>query len=395
MNIGGPAHHVSLLSGRLNRSRYRTVLLTGALGEGEGSFVDLASHYGVKPRVVPGLRPQIAPLNDLRALIYIIRTIKQLRPRIVHTHTAKAGALGRLAAILSPGSRPVIVHTYHGHVLKGYFGRGSSALFRLVERALARKSDCLIGVSQATVNELVELGVAKESKFRVIPIGLELERLLAVDRSAGDSFRAEAGAAPGDVLAVFLGRLAPIKRVDVLIDAFSLAAERESHLRLAVVGDGELRQTLEGHASRAGVGHLVTFLGFREDLDAIAAGSDVAVLSSDNEGTPVALIEAAAAARPAIATAVGGVPDIVTDATGILVPQGDAPAMADALVRLARDAERRQRMGQAARVHVRERFSAARLIRDIDALYRELLTPAMSASMRGDGHQRQLDTVDK
>jgi glycosyltransferase involved in cell wall biosynthesis len=373
MNIGGPAYHVSLLSGRMDRDRYETLLLTGALGSGEGSFEELAQRYGAKRRVVPGLRPELAPLSDLRALLNLVRIIREFRPDVVHTHTAKAGALGRLAALIAPGARPVVVHTYHGHVLTGYFGRVLNAVYRGAERALALMSDCLIGVSEATVQELVRLRVARACKFRMIPIGLDLGRLLAVERSAGDSFRAEIGADAGDVLAVFVGRLVPIKRVDVLIEAAALATAREPRLRVVIVGDGELRDTLEGQASDLGLGGIVHFLGFRDDLPRIAAGSDLAVLSSDNEGTPVALIEAAAASLPALATAVGGVGDIVTGSTGVLVAPGNPFAFAEALLRLASDRRAREHMGRAAREHVRERFAAVRLVSDIESLYEELL----------------------
>ncbi len=379
MNIGGPAYHVSLLSGRLDRDRYETLLLTGALGDDEGSFEGLAQRYGAARRVVPGLRPEIDPLNDLRALASLVRIIREFRPDVVHTHTAKAGTLGRLAAIITPGTRPVIVHTYHGHVLTGYFGRGLNAVYRNIERLLALKSDRLIGVSDATVEELVGLHVARARKFRAIPIGLDLERLLAVKRSDGAPFRAEVAAGPEDVLAVFVGRLVPIKRVDLLIEAAALASARESRLRVAIVGDGELRSALERQVSELGLGETVRFFGFRDDLSAIVAASDIAVLSSDNEGTPVALIEQAAGGRPSVATAVGGVAEIVTPLTGILVPAGDVEAFARALVQLADDNDGRDRMGLAAREHVRRRFAAERLIADIESLYDELLAERTAA----------------
>jgi len=373
MNIGGPAYHVSLLSGGLDRDRYDTLLLTGALGAGEGSFESLAQRYGATRETVPGLTPELSPLSDLRALVNLVRIIWRFQPDIVHTHTAKAGALGRLAAVITPRKTPVIIHTYHGHVLSGYFGGVLNAVFRNVERILAFKSSCLIGVSDATVDELVRLRVAPPSKFRTIPIGLDLERLLAVTRSDGARFRAEAGAGPADILAVFTGRLVPIKRVDVLLEAVAIAQADGARLRVAIVGDGELRGALEQRASQLGLTETVRFLGFRDDLPAIIAGSDLAVLSSENEGTPVALIEAAAGARPAVATNVGGVPEIVTRSTGILVPPGDARAFAGALLRLAGDREARERMGLASREHVRRRFAADRLVGDVDNLYQELL----------------------
>lgn len=380
MNIGGPAYHVSLLSGCLDRDRYDTLLLTGALGAGEGSFEDLAQRYGATQKTVPGLTPELNPFSDLRALVNLVRIIWRFQPDVIHTHTAKAGALGRLAAVITPRKTPVVIHTYHGHVLSGYFGRLLSAAFRNVERILAFKSSCLIGVSDATVEELVRLRVAPARKFRTLPIGLDLERLLVVTRSDGARFRAEVGAGPADILAVFAGRLVPIKRVDVLLEAAAIAQADAARLRVAIVGDGELRGALERRASQLGLTETVRFLGFRDDLPAIVAGSDLAVLCSDNEGTPVALIEAAAGARPAVATNVGGVPEIVTRSTGILVPPGDARALAGALLRLVGDHEARERMGLAAREHVRKRFAADRLVSDVDNLYQELLQARQSGS---------------
>lgn len=372
MNIGGPAHHVSLLSARLD-DRYETLLLTGALGSGEGSFEGLAREHGATLRVVRGLRPEISPLDDLRALANLVAIVREFRPDIVHTHTAKAGTLGRIAALITPGVRPVIVHTYHGHVLTGYFGRVRNAIFRGIERTLGRFSDALIGVSDATVRELVGLRIAPASKFHTVPIGLELGPLLEADRSDGAAFRGEIAAHDDGVVALFVGRLAPIKRVDVLIDAIAAASATEPRLRLVIAGDGEMRSQLEARVGNLVLERHVTFLGFRHDLRALNAGCDLAVLSSDNEGTPVALIEASAAGRPIIATDVGGVADIVTATTGTRVPAGDSRALADAIVTLARDRDARRRMGLAAREHVRERFTVARLVKDIDALYRTLL----------------------
>lgn len=297
--------------------------------------------------------------------------MRTFQPDIVHTHTAKAGALGRLAARLALGARPIVVHTYHGHVLSGYFPPAKQCAYRLLERGLARTTDQLIGVSQATVDELVALRVAPASRFAAIPIGLDLDPFLAAGPADGAEFRRELGVGPDEVLAVFVGRLVPIKRVDVLLGALTAAGRAGARLRLAIVGDGPLRAELEARSRTLGVD--AEFCGFRTDLPRIAAAADVAVLSSDNEGTPVALIEAAAAACPAVSTHVGGVADIVRPDTGILVAPGDALALGRGLATLAGDRDLRQRMGAAARRHVAPRFGAERLVRDIDALYASLL----------------------
>ena len=375
LNMGGPAHHVGLLGSKLDPERYETLLLHGELGAGEDSLEDVVRARGAAMARVPGLRPELRPHDDARALGSLVRAMRRLRPDIVETHTAKAGMLGRLAAVVAGGRRPKIVHTYHGHVLEGYFGPVKNATYRGLERHLATVSDALIGVSGATVDDLVRLGIAPREQFRVIPIGLDLGPFLESTPADGAEFRAEAGLREGELLLTFVGRLVPIKRVDVLLRAVAHARAGGAPVRLAVVGDGELRPELEALASELGVAGSVWFAGYRADMVPVAAGSDIAVLSSDNEGTPVSLIEAGAAARAAVATRVGGVPDVVTPETGVLVEAGDSTALGEGIARLVGDADARARMGALARGHVAQRFSVERLVEDVEALYDELLRP--------------------
>jgi glycosyltransferase involved in cell wall biosynthesis len=372
MNVGGPAHHVSLLSGRAFPGRFQTLLATGRVGPGEGSFDHLAAEQGATLTMVPGLGPEINPTGDLQALRSLIGTMRRFRPHIVHTHTAKAGLVGRTAALaLRP--RPIILHTYHGHVLEGYFSRTVSGAFTQMERGLARVSDRLIGVSQATVDDLVRLGVAGPDKFEVIPLGLRLERFLERDPEPVGPFRDELGLADGQVLATFTGRFVPIKRLDVLLEAFAHARTQAPQLVLAVVGDGPGRGALEAQAQRLGIADGVRFTGYRHDLPELLGASDMAVLSSDNEGTPVSLIEAAAAARPCVSTRAGGVADVVPPGAGLLVDRGDARGLGDALAQLSGDAGLRRRMGAAAREHAAARFTPERLVENVSGLYDRLL----------------------
>jgi glycosyltransferase involved in cell wall biosynthesis len=366
LNIGGPAYHVSLLSGRLDPDRYETLLVAGRPGPGEGSFEALATRYGARLEMLPSLGPELEPGADLRALRALGRIVRRFRPQIVHTHTAKAGALGRSAALIAArGRRPAIVHTYHGHVLEGYFGPIETAGYRIVERGLARFSDRLVGVSQATVDDLVRLRIAPRERLEVVPLGLDLDRFLELDpRREGPD---------GDAVALYAGRLVPIKRVDLLVRALARARRTGAPVRLVILGDGELRPELEGLACSLGVDQHVTFLGYRHDVAAYLAASDIAVLSSANEGTPVALIEAAAAARPLVGTRVGGVADVVAPGTGRLVEAGDEEALAAALAELAINPTLRLALGVRAREHVRRRYAADRLMDDMDRLYRELL----------------------
>lgn len=372
LNMGGPAHHVSLLSGLLDPSRYETVLVSGRLGAGEASLAEVAERYGVRPHFLTSLGPELNPVADARALAALIGLMRDFRPDIVHTHTAKAGIVGRAAALLASRRRPIIVHTYHGHVLEGYFGRAQSRVYRTVERAAARRTDCLVGVSQATVDDLVRLRVAQRSRFRVIPLGLALEPFLELRGDEGLELRSRLGL-EDDLLATFVGRLVPIKRVDVLLRALAHARSLGAPVRLAVVGDGPLRPRLEALAGELGLEPWVSFLGYRRDLTALAAATDIGVLSSDNEGTPVSLIELAAAGRPLVATDVGGVADVITQASGLVVPPGDPAALGEAISRLANDPARRASMGRSGREHVAARYSAVRLVADVEGLYRELL----------------------
>ena len=366
LNIGGPAYHVSLLSGRLDPERYETLLVAGRPGPGEGSFEQLARRYGARLELLPSLSPEIDPAADARSLRALARIVRSFGPHIVHTHTAKAGALGRTATLLAaPRPRPLIVHTYHGHVLEGYFGPAVTAGYRAIERGLGRFSDRLVGVSQATVDDLVRLRVAAPERFTIVPLGLELERFLSLGPPPERS--------DGDVVALYAGRLVPIKRVDVLLRAVARARAGGARVRLVVLGDGELRPELEALARELGIDAHVSFLGYRDDVVPHLAEADMAVLSSANEGTPVALIEAAAAGRPLVGTRVGGVADVVTPGTGVLVESGDVEGLGAALAELAADAALRLDIGSRAREHVRASYGSARLLADVDRLYRELL----------------------
>jgi glycosyltransferase involved in cell wall biosynthesis len=373
MNLGGPAYHVSLLSGRMDPVRFETLLVSGRVPPGEESSEDLAERYGARLVRSRHLGPALRPLDDLRALGEVVRIARRFRPQIVHTHTAKAGMIGRLAAEACGRPRPIVVHTYHGHVLEGYFSAPVERFYRLLERGLATRTDRLVAVSTAVVDDLVRLGVADRSKFEVIPLGLELDRFLDLPFEPGGPFREELGVGSDEVLATFVGRLAPIKRVDVLLRALASARGLGAPLRLAVVGDGEPRAELEALAAELGCADAVHFAGYRRDLATIVRGTDIAVLTSDNEGTPVSLIEAAAGGRPMVATRAGGVPDVVVPGTGLLADRGDDAGIARALNELAGDAARRREMGRRAREHAADRYRWEQLVAQVGDLYACLL----------------------
>jgi glycosyltransferase involved in cell wall biosynthesis len=302
------------------------------------------------------------------------------RPDIVHTHMAKAGAVGRLAALLynrtrSRGARARLVHTYHGHVFEGYFGSPSTRIFLAVERWLARRTDVLIAISPRVKTDLIETyGIADEQQIRVIPLGFNLDRLLAI--TAADRLCAKASLQiPADAITITtVGRLTAIKQHSLFLEMARLLAQRPRRFIFLIAGDGELRGELEAQAAAAGIGDRTRFLGWRGDLETVYGATDIFVLTSRNEGTPVALIEAMAAGVASVSTDVGGVSDVITGpALGTLVPFGDAAALADAVVTLAGDESLRRGVGMAARTSVKERYHVRRLIEDITSLYWHLL----------------------
>jgi len=371
LNVGGATHHVALIGRRMDPERYPALLVHGRLGRGEASLAHLADGGASDVRQLPELRPEVDPRADLRAVGALRRVIDQFRPDVVETHTAKAGFVGRAAAA-SSRPRPAIVHVYHGHVLEGYFGPAKNALYRTLERSAGLVSDRLIGVSEANVDDLVRLRVAPRSRFTVVPYGLDLNPFIACERAAAEDFRRANGVREAEILLGYVGRLVPIKRVDVLLRAFAALRRDDLAVRLSIVGDGESRPELEALARDLGVDDRVRFHGFATDVAAVTAAADIAVLSSDNEGTPVALIESGAAGLPAVATCAGGTQDVLPADCGVVVPCGDHEAFADGLRRLVHDPALRARMGARARAHVLERYSVERMIRQMEGVYADV-----------------------
>jgi glycosyltransferase involved in cell wall biosynthesis len=385
LNVGGPALHVSYLTHGLERFGYETLLVTGRVGAGEGSMEYAARELGIEPVFVDALGREISPGRDLVAVLALRDAILRLRPHVLHTHTAKAGAIGRLAASLAGAARPlVVVHTFHGHVLRGYFGPRTTESFRRVEQGLARVTDALVAVSPEVRDDLAELGIAPAEKIAVIRLGLDLEGRTTPARGARRRVRAELGIGAGVVNVAWFGRMTEIKRVDELLDAFArLRRAGGPPAVLTLVGDGPLRAGLEARAQALGIAGDCRFLGYVADVASLYAAADLVALSSANEGTPVSLIEALAAGRPVVSTAVGGVGDVVADGvTGLLAPPGDPGGLAARLALLAADPPLRRRLAEAGRAHVLERYSIPRLLGDVDALYRTLLDERDPAERR-------------
>lgn len=364
LNVGGPAIQALMLSERLDPARYDCMLVCGTEGPSEGNMLALRGS-AVTPTLVPELGRSISPLRDIVAFVRLVRVLRAFRPHVVHTHLAKAGLLGRVAARVA--GAPVVVHTFHGNVLRGYFRGPLTAAFIGLERLLARISSRIVAISPGQRRELEELGIGRE-RIVEIPLGFDLAPFAT---AAPGSLRAEVGSGP---LVGIVARLVPIKAVDVFLRAARRVSEARPNVRFVVVGDGDLREDLEVLARTLGIAESVRFLGWRADLPSIYADLDVLVLTSQNEGTPVSIIEALAAGRAVVATEVGGVGDVLGACErGLLVPRGDADAVAGAIVRLLDDAELRARLGAAGQSYALATHDGAALLRRIDRLYSDLL----------------------
>jgi glycosyltransferase involved in cell wall biosynthesis len=377
LNIGGPAIQAITLTQRLTALGYDTTLIRGREARDEGSMDYLAEEVDVHPVLIRTLERNPGP-QDLVALYLLVRALRARQPRIVHSHAAKAGTLGRLAALLAfrPGRRPVLVHTFHGHSLSGYFSSRRNAAFLRIERFLARRTDRLIAVSAEVRDELAELGVAPRDRFAVVPLGFDLSSFLVADPERGErrrALRAELGIAEDALVVTLVARLVPIKRVDRFLRVASLLRDVPG-VRFVIVGDGELRDELKVLAQTRALGSALVWAGFRRDMPDVYFASDVVAQTSDNEGTPVALIEAQAAAVPVVTTAVGGVASAVLDGeSGRITAVDDDEGMAGAIRGYLSDAGERREHGERGRRHVGERFTLNGLVAAIDGLYRGLL----------------------
>lgn len=379
LNIGGPARQAIGLTTALEPFGFETTLIHGRLGVGEG---DMAPTLPSTADAVymPRLQRQLAPLDDVRTFLLLYRTFKRLRPRIVHTHMAKAGLLARLAAAafnLTRGAAPParVVHTYHGHVLEGYFSPAMSRVFVMLEQLLAHVSDALIAISPAIRRELIDnYRIGSAEQYRVVPLGFDLTALLHVGEAERRAARCRLDI-PADVPVVTtVGRVTQIKQPRLFLDTIARLLPAWPTLTALIAGDGDARDDAQAYAKTLGIDGHVRWLGWRQDLATIYGATDVFLLTSRNEGTPVALIEAMASAVPGVSTDVGGVKDVIeTPALGVLAPAGDIAALATGVARLLADEALRHDMGARARASVAARYSIDRLTTDIVNLYHELL----------------------
>jgi glycosyltransferase involved in cell wall biosynthesis len=357
MNVGGPSRQVVALSRGLDPNRFETRLLVGGVADGEADELDFRG-VDLEHKRVPGLGRSPNPTHDARALVELIRQTREFRPHIVHTHTAKAGMLGRLAGMVADAA---LVHTFHGHLLRGYFSPAVTSMVREIERLLARRTHCLVAVGERVRDELLEARIGRPKQYVVVPPGVDVREMPERDEA-----RRSLGLGASTPVVAFVGRLTGVKRPDRLAEV----ATRCPEATFLVCGDGESRPDFESRVRH--LGDRVHLLGWRPDTETIYAASDVVVLTSDNEGMPVTLIEAAIAARPVVTTDVGSAAEVVVEGeTGFVAP-ADAEAIASRVRQLLGDRELRHRMGIAASTRAKAAYSATRLVTDTERIYSEL-----------------------
>ena len=374
LNMGGPAIHVSSLAAGLEPRGYETTIIAGSLARGEDSMAFLADRLGVRVVTVPELQREVSVVDDARSVRRMTSIIREVRPHILHSHTAKAGAIARAAALVSGDARPpIVVHTFHGHVLKGYFDPVRTAVFKEVERSLARVTDALVAVSPEVRDELVQAGIAPARKFAVVRLGIPLHERLG-DDTADLDYRRLYGIPESAFVVGWVGRMTGVKDTDAVLEIVSAARERGVDAVLVMVGDGPDRERLEQLAHDLGIARSTFFVGYQSEVAGYYRLFDAFLLPSVNEGTPVSAIEALASGTPVVATGVGGVPDVVRDGQdGYLFEPGDTEAAAGRLALLASDPSLGRTLGSEGRERVFRRYSVERLVDDIDTLYRSLL----------------------
>lgn len=396
LNVGGPARHVVWLTKALQNEEFRSVLAAGTVPPGEEDMGWFAEANGVKPVFIEEMSRELSA-RDAISLLKVWREIKRTRPDIIHTHTAKAGTVGRLAGFLYRWltwktligrPRPVkIVHTFHGHVFHSYYGRLKTKIFLAIEKLLARfATNRIIVITDQQLNEINgDFGVGSRKQFRVIPLGIDLDIYEGAEKNR-QILRDELGVGDGDILVGFVGRLTEIKNIGLLLRAAQLDDPNAGSpgLKFVIIGDGHLRESLEKEAAALGVSGKVHFLGNRDDAEVFYPALDIVALTSHNEGTPLSLIEAMACGRPVISTAVGGVIDLLGEAgevrenykiceRGVSVTPGSAEGLHNGLVYLAKTPQIREKLAAEGRTFAWKRYNKERLVNDIINLYRELV----------------------
>ncbi|CAB4833385.1 unannotated protein [freshwater metagenome] len=365
MNVGGPAVQVSGLMRGFNSIEFDHRLYTGFCAADEADYLETVT-TDVKATRIEGFGRRVSLGGDVKAFITLVKEIRSFKPHVIHTHTAKAGFLGRIASVISlqPSIR---VHTFHGHLLNGYFGQFKRTLVVIAEKVLAFFTHQLLAVGDKVRQDLLQAGIGNAKKFGLMPPGLSIGQL-PNKKDAQESYQLTS-----DVLqCAFIGRVTQIKRPDRFLDVVSEINKRGVELNFFMAGDGELLEQCRERIAREDLP--VTVLGWQSDIEKVLSAADMVVLTSDNEGTPLSLIQAGMAGLPVVTTRVGSVPEVVLDGTTGIITDLVVNEIADALEKLAKDAGLRTSMGTAAQEFTLAHFGVERLVHDHENLYKKLLT---------------------
>ncbi|HVG11516.1 MAG TPA: glycosyltransferase [Flavisolibacter sp.] len=379
--VGGPVLNAAYLTKYL-APEFETLLVVGEKEDHEQSAAYLTDALGIECVTIAGMGRSISPASDFGAYLKLRKLIREYKPDIVHTHAAKPGAIGRLAA--SAERVPVILHTFHGHVFHSYFSTSKTKFIIGTERLLARRTDAIVTISEQQRKELAEdFRIAPPGKFRVIPLGFDLDKFTTGREEKRSRFRREFGITDDEIAIGIVGRLVPVKNHELFLEALRHVLDKSTRkVKAFIIGDGETRARLEARAKELRISFnavpapadQLVFTSWRSDVDVVYAALDIVALTSVNEGTPVSLIEAQASNKPIVSTRVGGIADIVAEGkTGLLADVKDTATFCGHLLQLVEDNSLRQRLGQNSSQHVLERFSYQRLMNDTSSLYRGLL----------------------
>jgi glycosyltransferase involved in cell wall biosynthesis len=363
MNVGGPAVIVADLMRSIDSSKVEQVLITGYCDVSEADYLETVA-TDIKATRIAGLGRSVSLVADIRAFFALVAMIKKIAPDVIHTHTAKAGVLGRLAAILA-GRKAKRVHTFHGHLLHGYFSGWKVKLVIAIEKFLAKRTDILVAVGNQVKNDLLEAGIGKADQYRVFYPGLVEPAKISKD-VARQQFEMEAG----DIYVAYVGRMTAIKRPDRLLNTAAEIKARNLPVKFILAGEGDLFDATKRDSERRDLP--VEFLGWRKDIGELFAASDIAILTSDNEGIPLTLIQAAQASLPIVATGVGSIGDIVVHEVNGYLVDSEPAALADAVQKLAIDPVLRGIMGGAGRERATRYFSLEKMCADHTGLYQHL-----------------------
>lgn len=371
LNIAGGSRYVLEITRLFNKEGFESTILYGNAESHEQDMLYLASEYGLNCINLPTMGRSINLIQDLLLVPRVYKIIRNIKPDIVHTHTAKAGMAGRIAAKLA--GVPVILHTFHGNNFKGYFGKLMSMVSINIERVLALISTRIIAISEQQMQELLQYHICGLSKLRVVPLGFNFQRMISLDEDRG-KFKAEYGIADNIRFVAFIGRLAAIKDPFLFLDIAKLVTDNFEDVVFAFIGDGELAASLKERVISLGLQTRVIFTGFITNLRPLYADLDVLLLTSVNEGTPVAIIEAMANHVPVVATRVGGVPNLIDHSkTGFLFAREDIGGMVNQVISIIQTTDAYKEVKDSAFEEVTAKYSSQRLKRDLTSLFNALL----------------------